>query len=176
MSAHPTHPLLPVRLVQGLLNLVASARYRVEGDSMLPTIAGKQHVLVAPLTFPWNRLHRGDIVLLRHPVLAHRTYIKRVIGLPDEEIRLERGLVYVNGQLLDEAYLGGQSGNWKGGPQEWWMGPEEYFVAGDNRSDSLDDSRAFGPVNRNLILGRVWFRYWPLAAWGPIARKPRVCR
>lgn len=172
MSAHPVNPPLPVRLAQRVINLVASARYRVEGDSMLPTIAGKQHVLVAPVTFPWNRLRRGDIVLLRHPVLARRTYIKRVIGLPSEEVRLVEELVYVNGQLLEEAYLGGQPGNWKRGPQEWWTGSDEYFVVGDNRNDS-DDSRAFGPVSGNLIFGRVWFRYWPLAAWGPIPGKPR---
>lgn len=175
MSGHPTHPPLPVRLGQGLLNLVASARYRVEGDSMLPTLAGKQHVLVSPVAFSWNRLRRGDIVLLRHPVLAHRTYVKRVIGLPDEEIRLEGGLVYANGHLLEEAYLGGQPRNWKGSGRDWWMGPDEYFVVGDNRNDS-DDSRAFGPVSGNLILGRVWFRYWPLAAWGPIPGKPRGSR
>jgi signal peptidase I len=142
---------------------------------MLPTLAGKQHVLVGPVAFSWNRLRRGDIVLLRHPVLAHRTYIKRVIGLPDEEVRLEGGLVYANGHLLDEAYLGGQPRNWKGSGRDWWMGPDEYFVVGDNRNDS-DDSRAFGPVSGSLILGRVWFRYWPMASWGPIPGKPRGLR
>ena len=172
MSSRPEFQLLPVRVVRALINLASSARYQVEGDSMMPALARRQHVLVGPLGFSSNRVRRGDIVVLRHPVSAKRVYIKRVIGLPDEEIRLEGGLVYVNGALLEEAYLDGQTLHGKEHDREWWIGAEEYFVMGDNRSDS-QDSRAFGPVNRQGIFGRVWFRYWPLTAWGPIPGRPR---
>ena len=135
---------------------------------MLPALAGSHHLLLVSPRFPWNRLNRGDIVVLRHPMRTDDVYVKRIVGLPDEDIRLEGGLVYLNGALLEEHYPTIAPAPGQEHPKEWWTGPDEYFVMGDNRRDSRD-SRAFGPVNRRLILGRVWFRYWPPRAWGPVA-------
>jgi signal peptidase I len=135
---------------------------------MSPTLASGQYVLAGPLRVRKEQLVRGDIVVIRHPVQQHRRYVKRIIGLPDEHVRLQGGLVYVNDSLLEEAYLNGRPNQHKDYDREWWLGPEEYFVMGDNRGDS-QDSRAFGPVHRALIMGRVWFRYWPLGAWGKVS-------
>jgi len=136
---------------------------RVVGDSMLPALADGQYVLLWRGPSLRNRLRRGDIVVLRHPMGRHQTYVKRVVGLPNEDLRLDDGRVYIGGAHLEETYLRcpgslGQAG-------EWWMGPDEYFVMGDNRLNS-EDSRAFGPVAAAQIVGRVWLRYWPPRAWG----------
>ena len=140
---------------------------------MLPALANRESVLAVRTKFSWNRLHRGDIVVLRHPVSNDRAYIKRIVGLPNEDIRLECGLVFLNGDLLEEPYLDGPLTADRTRDREWWTGPEEYFVLGDNRGDS-QDSRAFGPIDRGLILGRVWFRCWPLRSWGRISEQGRA--
>ena len=106
-------------------------------------------------------------MVLRHPGFSDRTYIKRVVGLPDEDIRIDSGLVYLGDVLLKETHITGPLPERTERDGEWWTGPEEYFVLGDNRSDS-QDSRAFGPVDRRLILGRVWFRCWPPRGWGSV--------
>ena len=131
----------------------------------MPTLATGQSVLAVRPRFSWNRLGRGDIVVLRRPNGGDTIYIKRILGLPDEDIRLEHGTVFLGGAPLEEPYASKPSdppGNYN---REWWTGPGEYFVLGDNRSDS-QDSRAFGPVAGELIIGRVWFRCWPPQAWG----------
>ena len=137
---------------------------------MLPALADGESVLAASTSRPNYPLRRGDIVVFRNPVLEERTFVKRIVGLPNEELRLDGGVVCVDGEALDETYLGGQASENLGVHREWWMGPGEYFVMGDNRKDSQDDSRSFGPVDRGLVLGRVWFRCWPPRAWGRISR------
>jgi len=159
--------MFPPRIAQTFINLLSSSRYQVGGDSMSPTLVSGQHLLAGPLRIPCDQLGRGAIVVMRHPVQQQHIYIKRIIGLPEESIRLYDGLVYANDSLIKEAYLRGRPHQRQEYNREWWLGPEEYFVMGDNRSDS-QDSRAFGPVHRDLILGRVWFRYWPLRAWGKV--------
>ena len=155
------------RIIRTLLNVSTSRPYKVEGDSMLPTLAGNEYVLLFPSRNHQRSLNRGDIVVLRSPAQLDAVYVKRIVALPDEEIRLEGGLVYLNSQLLEESYATIPPKEGAEGPTEWWNGPDEYFVLGDNRRAS-QDSRSFGPVSKNLIVGRVWFRYWPLRAWGPV--------
>lgn len=153
---------------QWLRKSLASRPYKVEGDSMLPTLATGQYVLLTPCRHSWDRLSRGAIVVLKHPMRHDDIYIKRIVGLPNEDILLKDGLVYLNGSRLNETYAR-LSPTEEGQEQwEWWTGPDEYFVMGDNRGAS-QDSRAFGPVNQQSILGLVWFRYWPLRAWGSLA-------
>ena len=157
-------------LRQTLTDLVSSARFTVRGDSMLPALADGESVLAASTRQPGYELHRGDIVVFRNPVLKERIFVKRIVGLPNEGLRLDGGLVYIDGEALKEPYLAGEPTESLDAHREWWMGPGEYFVMGDNRGDSEDDSRAFGPVDRGLVLGRVWFRCWPLRAWGRVPR------
>jgi signal peptidase I len=135
---------------------------------MSTALADQESVLAVRPRFSWNRLRRGDILVLRHPERRDRTFIKRIVGLPNEDVRVDSGLVYLADVLLEEPYIVGRILGRADRDGEWWTGPDEYFVLGDNRSDS-QDSRAFGPVDRGLILGRVWFRCWPLRSWGPVS-------
>ena len=141
---------------------------------MLPSLAERESVLVAPTRFPWNRLRRGDVAVFERPGSRGSIYIKRVVGLPGEDMRVAGGRVFLDGELLEENYLllpdGQGAGNPDGGGgREWFNGPEEYFLLGDNRTDS-NDSRDFGPVPENLIKGRAWFRCWPPPRWRPLGR------
>ena len=177
-----------ISCLQGLVNMFFSGRYRVEGESMLPSLAHRESVLVAPARFRWNRLRRGDMAVFERPGDKGGIYIKRVVGLPGEDLRVAGGRVFLDGELLEENYIKGD-GRGSDGPKprnagsdgpgagnrygdedrEWFNGPEEYFLLGDNRADS-NDSRAFGPVPENLIKGKAWFRCWPPPRWRPIGR------
>ena len=155
-----------VSCLQGLGNIFFSARYRVEGDSMLPSLAHRESVLVVRTRFRWNILRRGDVVVFECPGANRDIYIKRVVGLPGEDVKITAGQVYLDGELLPEDYI--QSARTADG-REWFNGPTEYFLLGDNRGDS-NDSRAFGPVPEQCIKGRAWFRCWPPSQWRPIGR------
>ena len=148
-----------------LMNALTSRPYKVEGDSMLPALDTGQYLLLSPSANRRDRLSRGDIVVVRHPMRNEDVYVKRIVGLPDEDIRLEDGLVYLNSNFLEEAYPTILPKEGEGGLVEWWTGHDEYVVLGDNRSESKN-IWAFGPVSSKLVLGRVWFRYWPPRALG----------
>ena len=93
--------------------------------------------------------------------------LKRVVGLAGEEVRLEDGLLYVDGAALDEPYLGGLPPTLGLGTRTWRLEPGEYFVMGDNRAHSTD-SREYGPVKADMLVGRVVLRYWPPRRWGRV--------
>ena len=184
--------LLGFSPVYMLANLLTSVRFVVHGDSMQPSFAGNQYILVSRVAYWRDGLSRGDVVVLRHPHQRNMTYIKRVIGLPGEQVRVEGGRVAVDGRLLEEPYLAGKtlprrdsqpssnsliddsttrSQKNPGGPvREWVLEQGQYIVLGDNRSNS-DDSRSFGPLERELIVGKAWIRYWPRTDWGLLTRK-----
>ena len=136
---------------------------------MAPTLVDGQWVLLMPPFLHGNRLRRGDIVVLVQPEPPWGKIIKRVAGMPDEEIVFAGGRLYADDVLLadlprDVARQAGDNGS---GRREWWNGPDEYFVLGDNPDDSRD-SRGFGPVPGERVIGRVWFRIWPLGSLGPV--------
>ena len=103
------------RMAQMLINVFSSARFTVEGGSMLPALAHRDSVLAVRPRFSWNRLRRGDIVVLRHPERSDGIYVKRVVGLPNEDVRVDSGLVYLGGALLEETYMTGPLPG-RGGP------------------------------------------------------------
>ena len=154
-------------MIKTLVKLATSSRYQVDGNSMSPTLVGGQYLLAEHFRLPANRLGRGDIVVLRHPQHTRRVYIKRIVGLPNESISINKGVTLVNDSLIEEPYLIGNQPRRIEPDREWWNGPEEYFVMGDNRDDS-EDSRRFGSICKELIIRRVWFRYWPPGDWGQI--------
>lgn len=135
-------------------------------------------VLATPLRHGGSPLLRGALIVLRHPVIGDQVYIKRVVGLPGEHLRIDDDKVYVDDFLLNEPYLLKEAGiavshrAQRETARLWITDDDEYFVLGDRRSDS-QDSRSFGPVPRQCILGRVWLRCWPPVAWGLIG-VPRV--
>ncbi len=131
---------------------------------MAPTLLSGHIVQMRPLAVseverPSNR---GLIVALRHPLRSQAIYLKRVIGLPNEHVALAGGKVEVDGRTVEEPYLRGNVETLSKGANQWFTDADEVFVLGDNRGDS-EDSRMFGPVPVELIVGQAWFRYIPPA-------------
>jgi signal peptidase I len=154
--------------------------FRVQQESMEPTVRPDQYVLVDKLTPRLTGYARGDIIVFEPPATwadPGTEFIKRVIGLPGERIALSGGNVYVDGSLLEEPYLpAGVRTLPIGSEQSWAIPAGEVFVMGDNRPDSAD-SRIFGPVPIASITGRAWLRYWPptdaaLLGGGTVAAAP----
>jgi signal peptidase I len=137
-------------------------RYYVEGRSMEPNFDDGQRLIAGRVgVFP-GELQRGDVVVLRYATQpkSEPPLIKRLIGLPGETITIQDRVVYVNGEALDEPYIKEPCDQWHCQDREWVLGADEYFFMGDNRNHS-NDSRSFGPVNREYVISRVIFRYWP---------------
>ena len=132
---------------------------RVEGTSMLPRLEDRDRLFINKFVYHIEAIERGDVVVFHYPRDPAKSYIKRVIALPGDRIRIDRGEVWLNGKQLDERFI----------PEEYRDGrsmaemvvPDDcYFMMGDHRSIS-SDSREFGPVERPLIYGKAVFVYWP---------------
>ena len=138
-----------------LMNTFAP-RYIVRGQSMEPSIHNNERLLISPIPYLLEQPARGDvIVFMRRPDDA---LIKRIIGLPGETVILSQGRVYVNGAAIAEPYI--DTPCQVCADQVWQLGPEQYFVLGDNRNVSVD-SHIFGPIHREQIVGQVLLRWWP---------------
>lgn len=138
--------------------------FYVKGASMEPNFYDHEYLIIDELTYRFNQPARGDIVVFRFPNDPRQFFIKRIIGLPGEKLKISGGHVYLyngthpDGEVLDESgYLGT---TYTVGEKEFELGANDFFLMGDNRAASLD-SRNFGPVPRNFIVGRVWVRGWP---------------
>ena len=145
----------------------------VPTPSMAATLTPGDHVLVDRLAYRVKAPQRGDVVVF-HPPGQEAVYIKRIIGVPGDTISLRDGAVYVNGRRLDEPYVRESAGAlertdpWSSGDTASWslvtpyvVPAGNYFVMGDNRTDS-DDSRDWGPVPRAAVLGEAVVTFWPL--------------
>ena len=157
--------------------------FKVEGASMQPTLEGGQYLLVNKLVYfrldkerlsrviPfWNVQQstgqfslrppqRGEVIVFHYPRDTTKDFVKRVIGLPGEKIEVEGGDVFIDGKLLGEPYLRSRDTS---SAKATILGDNEYYVMGDNRRGS-NDSRNWGPVASELVLGKVWFVYWPIS-------------
>jgi signal peptidase I len=141
-----------------------SARIRVDGSSMEPTFHNGDYVIVNRLTYQWGEIQRGDVVVFPYPLSPEEDYIKRVIGLPGDRVAIYGGNVYVNGQRIEEPYISSAPAN----DVAETVVPEGYvYVLGDNRSAS-SDSRSWGPLEIEAILGKAVFRYYPFDSIGII--------
>ena len=141
--------------------------YTIRGDSMTPAFRRGDRLLISRVAYRSGAPNRGDVVVVRDAREPARRYLKRVVGLPGEEVRLQDGLLYVDGVHMAEPYLEGLPASPGLGYRTWELGDDEYFVMGDNRAHSTD-SRDFGPLKLGLIVGRAWFRCWPPRRWGRI--------
>jgi len=145
--------------------------YRVEQQSMENTLLPDQYVLVDKLSPRWDDYSRGDIIVFEPPATwieggSGTPFIKRVIGLPGETVEIRDGAVWVDGNRLEESYTYlGQPTDTPGEPQQWVVPEGELFVLGDHREASAD-SRTFGAIGRDKVIGRAVLRYWPLDAIG----------
>lgn len=144
----------------------------VEGLSMFATLDNDDYLIANKIDYRLHPPQRGDIVILRPPTNSSTDFIKRIIALPGEKLLIRGGVVYINGHRLhEESYLPEawtQSADWPcPGCDGKTMGNDQYFVMGDNRNRS-QDSRFFGPITRDRIDGKAWFRIWPLKSFGSI--------
>jgi signal peptidase I len=155
--------ILPALAIVLVVNVFLAQATRVEGQSMEPNLHNNERLIIEKLSYRIRDPQRGDIVVIKRPS-SSEPLIKRVVGLPGDRVEVREGKVYINGQAYKEPYL----------DQETWGSygletvPEEHvFVLGDNRRAS-NDSRSFGVVPYDDIIGRAWVRYWPLEELGPI--------
>ena len=132
---------------------------KVEGTSMQPELRDQDRLFVNKFAYNFEKISRGDVVVFYYPRDTQKSYIKRVIGLPGDDIRIDDGRVFVNGQRIDESYVPKRFRDVRS-MADMVVPQDEYFVMGDHRSIS-SDSRDFGPVERRLIYGKAAFVYWP---------------
>jgi signal peptidase I len=156
--------IVPAVLIAILINIFLAQATRVYGQSMEPNLHTDQRLVVEKLSYNFHEPRRGDIVILQVPQADSGLLIKRVIGLPGEKVEIKEARVYINDQPLEEPYLSIQS---QRDMRAIVVPPEHIFVLGDNRGFS-NDSRAFGPVPLDNVIGRAWFSYWPLDQVGLI--------
>ncbi len=140
--------------------------FYVKGASMEPNFFDKEYLIIDELTYRFREPHRGEVVVFKYPENPKEFFLKRIIGLPGERVKVSEGKVTIyneahpEGVILDESYLPPDlltSGDRTFVP----LSSDQYFVMGDNRPNSYD-SRRFGAVEKSLVVGRVFFRGWPL--------------
>ena len=171
-NATPSLPVVAVWVRDLLVSLAISAfiiiflyqPVKVEGTSMMPGLEDQERIFVNKFVYRWEPIRHGDIVVFRYPRDTSKSYIKRVIGVAGDHIRIENGRVFVNGDALDEGYVPSEYADARSYP-EVIVPRNSYFVLGDHRTMS-NDSRDFGPVNERYIYAKAVFGYWPMEKLG----------
>jgi signal peptidase I len=137
-----------------------TGRFQVRGSSMEPTLHDGQYLVISKLTYWLHPPARGDVIVFAPPNNPANDYIKRVVGLPGEEVEIRDGALWVEGIRLEEPYIN-SAGFYSG---VWTLGEGEYFVLGDNRNNS-SDSHSWGVLPEDNIVGKAWLSYWPPEEW-----------
>lgn len=157
-----------------LIYIFIAQFHKVSGQSMFPTIHDGDFLITEKISYRLGEPKQGQIVVLKNPRDESQDFIKRIIGLPGDRIKLQNGKIFLNGGLLNEPYLPadtetrGESFLRDG--DSYTLGPDQYFVLGDNREHS-SDSRDFGPIGKEKLIGRAFFRYWPPQSMGLLTAK-----
>lgn len=145
---------------------------QVKGSSMFPNFKDGEYIFTDKISYRMGLPNRGDVVVFRSPKNSDIDFIKRIIGLPGDRVKISGGKVYLNGEIVDEShyldpsvYTGPEA--YLAEDQEITLADGYYFVLGDNRPHS-SDSRDFGPVTTAEMVGKVFFRYWPVDRLGKI--------
>jgi len=131
---------------------------------MMPSLDDQERIFVNKFVYRWEPIERGDIIVFRYPRDPSKSFIKRVIGVGGDRVRIVAGQVFVNDNPLEENYVPHEYGDLRS-YQEVMVPPHSYFVLGDHRSLS-NDSRDFGSVNASYIYGKAVFGYWPMDKLG----------
>lgn len=144
--------------------LLVMQPHKIKGSSMEPDFHDAEYLLTDKVTYRFGEPKRGDVVVFKAPPDFKDEFIKRIIGIPGDKVKVQNGKVFVNGQEVNEPYLTpGQyttSGTFATEGTELTVPSKNYFVLGDNRDHSYD-GRAFGFIDRSKINGRAWLVYWP---------------
>ena len=144
---------------------------QVKGASMDPTFGTGDYIFTSKITYKMRPYHRGDVVVFKSPSNPDIEYIKRIIGVPGDVVMIKDNEVYVNGRQLNEPYIAAKTNLWEGGFSKNGEGTKiadgMLFVMGDNRPRS-SDSREFGPVTEESVIGQVFYRYFPPSKAGSI--------
>ncbi len=147
------------------IRLVVAEPHKVSGRSMVPNFQDGDMLITNKLSTNFETISRGEVIILKNPRDNNVDFIKRVIGLPNDKVMISGGKVYINNHELQEPYL--PAGTITNGMSYLQDGVEttvlegQYFVMGDNRGGS-SDSREWGPVKKELIIGQAYLRYWPI--------------
>ena len=165
-------PVLSVWLRDLIISLAISAfiiiflyqPVKVEGTSMMPSLDDQERIFVNKFVYRIEPIERGDIIVFHYPRDPSKSFIKRVIALAGDRVRIEAGQVFVNDQALDEEYVPHAFVDERSYP-EIVVPADSYFVLGDHRTMS-NDSRDFGPVAASYIYGKAVFGYWPVDKMG----------
>ena len=142
-------------------------RYRIDGNSMNPTLADGQYLLINNLSYYLDEPERGDIIVFHHPN-SDLNLIKRVIGLPGDHVEIQDTRVIVNGVALTEPYIQAPP-NYDG---SWDVPENQYFVLGDNRNSS-SDSHTWSFLPKENIVGKAMIIYWPYRDWAQVPHYPQ---
>jgi len=138
----------------------------IDGASMEPTFHDGEYILTNKIEYKLREPKRGDVVIFKSPTNPERDYIKRIVGLSGDRIRLSHNKIYINDLLLNEPYLPDNiqtiQGSYLKENQELLIPERKYFVLGDNRQHS-SDSREFGPIAKDEFIGKAYLRYWPFS-------------
>jgi signal peptidase I len=139
---------------------------KVEGTSMQPHLADQDRIFVNRFIYRFADIRRGDVVVFGYPKDDSKSFIKRVMGVPGDEVEIREGVVFVNGSRLNEPYLSPEYWDNRSFPKVV-VPCGRYFVLGDHRNSS-NDSRHWGFVARDSIYGKAFFSYWPIPRLGPV--------
>jgi signal peptidase I len=133
---------------------------KVEGTSMQPVLMDQERIFVNRFVYRFKEISRGDVVVFRYPRDVNKSFIKRVLAVPGDEIEIRAGMVYLNGRRINEPYVPPEFGDNRSYPRTI-VPPGRYFVLGDHRNSS-NDSRNWGFVDKRLVYGKAFFCYWPI--------------
>lgn len=162
-----------VVLLTYLVITYVGQRTKVSGESMEPTLSDKDNLIVDKITYRFRDPERYDIIVFPYEYEEDTYYIKRIMGLPGETVRIgNAGDIYINGEILEESYGLEVIRNPGTAKEEITLGSDEYFVLGDNRNDSKDSRDSMvGVIHRERIVGKAWVRIYPLNKIGFIRHK-----
>lgn len=156
------------------LYLFVAQFHKVSGSSMVPTMHTNDYLITEKISYKFRSPKSGEIIVLKNPRDESQDFIKRIIAVPGDTLRISNNSVFVNGQLIKEDYLPPgtitRPGTFIQEGEEVKAGSNQYFVFGDNRKHS-SDSRDWGAVTKEEIVGRAYFRYFPISDIGLLTGK-----
>ncbi len=166
--------LIVIGAIFAILYLFVAQFHKVSGLSMYPTMHDGDYLITEKISYRFGEPKKGQIVVLKNPRDNSQDFIKRIIAVPGDTVRVANDQVFVNGTQLNETYLPSNTPTHSGAflteGTEVKAGLNQYFVFGDNRNHS-SDSREWGPVTKEELVGKAFFRYWPANGIGSLTSK-----